>query len=106
MPPVGLEPRISASERSQTCAVDRAATGTGDRRPATGDRLPATGYRRPATGYITTTKLQICFMSLRLLQITRQSAKSNVLGMLEDQDQGDREFRKVGISPHLHRVTK
>jgi len=29
MPPVGFEPRISASERPQTNALDRAATGTG-----------------------------------------------------------------------------
>ena len=29
MPPVGIEPTISASERPQTYALDRAATGTG-----------------------------------------------------------------------------
>ena len=29
MPPVGFEPMISAGERPQTCALDRAATGTG-----------------------------------------------------------------------------
>ena len=29
MPPVGFEPTISASERPQTHALDRAATGTG-----------------------------------------------------------------------------
>jgi hypothetical protein len=29
MPPVGFEPKISAGERPQTYAVDRAATGTG-----------------------------------------------------------------------------
>ena len=29
MPPVGFEPAISASERPQTYALDRAATGTG-----------------------------------------------------------------------------
>ena len=29
MPPVGLEPTISAGERSQTYALDRVATGTG-----------------------------------------------------------------------------
>ena len=29
MPPVGLEPTISAGERPQTYALDRAATGTG-----------------------------------------------------------------------------
>ena len=29
MPPVGLEPAISAGERPQTYALDRAATGTG-----------------------------------------------------------------------------
>ena len=29
MPPVGLEPTISAVERPQTYALDRAATGTG-----------------------------------------------------------------------------
>ena len=28
MPPVGFEPTVSAGERSQTYAVDRAATGT------------------------------------------------------------------------------
>jgi len=28
MPPVGLEPTISAGERPQTYALDRAATGT------------------------------------------------------------------------------
>ena len=28
MPPVGFEPTISASERPQTYALDRAATGT------------------------------------------------------------------------------
>ena len=30
MPPVGFEPTISAGERPQTNALDRAATGTGD----------------------------------------------------------------------------
>ena len=30
MPPVGFEPTISAGERPQTKALDRAATGTGD----------------------------------------------------------------------------
>jgi hypothetical protein len=30
MPPVGFEPTISAGERQQTYALDRAATGTGD----------------------------------------------------------------------------
>ena len=30
MPPVGFEPTISAGGRSQTYALDRAATGTGD----------------------------------------------------------------------------
>ena len=29
MPPVGFEPTISADERPQTYAIDRAATGTG-----------------------------------------------------------------------------
>ena len=29
MPPVGFEPKISAGERPQTYALDRAATGTG-----------------------------------------------------------------------------
>ena len=29
MPPVGFEPTISVSERPQTYALDRAATGTG-----------------------------------------------------------------------------
>jgi len=29
MPPVGFEPTISASERPQTYALDREATGTG-----------------------------------------------------------------------------
>ena len=29
MPPMGFEPTISASERPQTYALDRAATGTG-----------------------------------------------------------------------------
>jgi len=31
MPPVGFEPTISAGERPQTYAVDRAATATGGR---------------------------------------------------------------------------
>ena len=30
MPPVGFEPIISAGERLQTYALDRAATGAGD----------------------------------------------------------------------------
>ena len=30
MPPVGFEPAISAGERPQTYALDRAATGTGN----------------------------------------------------------------------------
>jgi len=30
MPPVGFEPAIPASERPQTYALDRAATGTGE----------------------------------------------------------------------------
>jgi hypothetical protein len=29
MPPMGFEPKISAGERPQTYALDRAATGTG-----------------------------------------------------------------------------
>ena len=29
MPPVGFEPKVSAGELPQTCALDRAATGTG-----------------------------------------------------------------------------
>jgi len=29
MPPVGFEPTVSADERPQTNALDRAATGTG-----------------------------------------------------------------------------
>ena len=29
MPPVGFEPTVSADERSQTHALDRAASGTG-----------------------------------------------------------------------------
>jgi len=29
MPPVGFEPKISAGERPQTCALDRTVTGTG-----------------------------------------------------------------------------
>ena len=32
MPPVGFEPTISAGEWQQTYALDRAATGTGDKR--------------------------------------------------------------------------
>ena len=32
VPPVGFEPTISAGERPQTCALDRAATGTGKKR--------------------------------------------------------------------------
>ena len=32
MPPVGFEPTISAGERPQTYALDRAAPGTGKRR--------------------------------------------------------------------------
>ena len=31
MPPVGFEPTISAGERPKTYALDRAATGTGER---------------------------------------------------------------------------
>ena len=31
MPPVGFEPTISAGERPQTYAVDRAATGSGNK---------------------------------------------------------------------------
>ena len=30
MPPVGFEPTVSAGERPQTYALDRAATGTGN----------------------------------------------------------------------------
>ena len=30
MPPVGIEPTIAARERSQTHALDRAATGVGE----------------------------------------------------------------------------
>jgi hypothetical protein len=32
MPPVGFKPTIPASARSQTYALDRGATGTGDKR--------------------------------------------------------------------------
>ena len=31
MPPVGFEPTISAGERPQNYALDRAATGAGDK---------------------------------------------------------------------------
>ena len=31
MPPMGFEPTISAGERSQTYALDRTATGTGNK---------------------------------------------------------------------------
>ena len=31
MPPVGFEPTISTGERPQTYALDRAATGTGNK---------------------------------------------------------------------------
>jgi hypothetical protein len=31
MPPAGLEPTVAAGERPQTNALDRAATGTGER---------------------------------------------------------------------------
>jgi len=33
MPPVGYEPTVSAGERPQTYALDRAATGTGNKIP-------------------------------------------------------------------------
>ena len=33
MPPVGFKPTISAGERPQSYALDRAATGTGDLKP-------------------------------------------------------------------------
>ena len=36
MPPVGFEPTISAGERPQTYALDRAATGTGGLSPVKG----------------------------------------------------------------------
>ena len=40
MPPVGFEPTISAGERPQTYALDRAATGTGIY-----NYIPETNYR-------------------------------------------------------------
>jgi hypothetical protein len=36
MSPVGFEPKISAGERPQTHALDRAATGTGENRSTRG----------------------------------------------------------------------
>ena len=36
MPPAGFEPTISAGERPQTYALDRAATGTGNKSDHTG----------------------------------------------------------------------
>ena len=39
MPPVGLEPTISADERPQTYALDRAATGTGTPVPDIGFKI-------------------------------------------------------------------
>jgi hypothetical protein len=38
-------------------------------------------------------------MSLSLVQIIRQWARSNVFGILKDQGQGERVFRNVGNSP-------
>ena len=37
MPPVGFEPTVSAGERPQTYALDRAATGTGTLHPYLAD---------------------------------------------------------------------
>ena len=39
MPPVGFEPTISAGERPQTYALDRAATGTGTKSIVTNIKL-------------------------------------------------------------------
>ena len=39
MPPVGFEPTISAGERPQTYASDRAATGTGSMPECTGEMI-------------------------------------------------------------------
>ena len=37
MPPVGFEPTIAAGQRSQTYALDRAATGTGTYKDMVGE---------------------------------------------------------------------
>ena len=45
MPPVGFEPTISASERPQTYALERAATGTGNGNEYQGYFLRGNGGR-------------------------------------------------------------
>ena len=52
MPPVDFEPTISAGERPQTYALDRAATGTGD------DVWP--GQRKHVLVYNRRSMYQIC----------------------------------------------
>ena len=54
MPPVGFEPTISAGERPQTYALDRAATGTGNHR-LTRMILQHTKRLPPQSGHFLTT---------------------------------------------------
>jgi len=46
MPPVGFESAISAGERPQTYALDRAATGTGEGVLVQYDNVPQVWYDR------------------------------------------------------------
>ena len=46
MPPVGLEPEISAGERPQTYALDRAATGTGGLKDYVNEKSTETSWDR------------------------------------------------------------
>ena len=49
MPPVGFEPTISAGERSQTYALDRVATGTGNTWTYTAYKQAGIGLIAPNT---------------------------------------------------------
>jgi hypothetical protein len=56
MPPAGFEPKISAGERPQTYALDRAVTGTGDRMPYRGENINPTEGQFKLQGYISNIK--------------------------------------------------
>jgi len=66
MTPVGFEPTISAGERPQTYALDRAATGTGNMAPI---RYPITLQHSDHTTY----KLFWCWFGGSLMSVTMPS---------------------------------
>ena len=60
MPPVGFEPTISAGERPQNNALDRAATGTGEHRITLNNKygkINSSKFPAPGDGKVSETRL-------------------------------------------------